>query len=205
MKKLLLTSAGFENPKIGEEFLRLVDKPVSDIKILFIPTASRTDEELYYVEESKKELLDLGIKKENIIVYDLDREITDEELANIDSIYICGGNSFYLLYKVRASKFDEKIKEMVNRGVVYVGVSAGSVLVGSDIKISGIKKEWDKNDVGIKDLSGLNLTDKIISPHYENKDKEIIEKYEKETGKKITLLTDNQSLLVEGEKVRIIE
>ena len=39
MKKLLLTSAGFENPKIGEEFLKSVNKPVSEIKIIFVPTA----------------------------------------------------------------------------------------------------------------------------------------------------------------------
>ncbi len=30
MSKLLLTSAGFENPNIGEVFLKLLNKPTSD-------------------------------------------------------------------------------------------------------------------------------------------------------------------------------
>jgi len=44
--------------------LELVNKPVSEIKVLFIPTASRTKEELIYVEKSRQELLDSGILKE---------------------------------------------------------------------------------------------------------------------------------------------
>lgn len=205
MKKLLLTSAGFENPKIGEEFLKLVNKPATEIKILFIPTAARTDEELYYVGKAKKELLGIGIKKENILVYNLDGDIGDEKLKNIDVIYVCGGNTFYLLHKVREDNFGEKIKEMVDKGVVYCGASAGSILVGPDIGISGRDETWGKNDAGIKDLTGLNLTDKIISPHYTDKEEEIIDKFEKETGRKITRLTDKQALLVENGETKILE
>ncbi len=203
--KLLLTSAGFENPKIGKEFLRLIDKPVSEIEVLFIPTAARTDEELHYVEKSKEEILDLGIKKENICIYKLDKEINDNELEKINVIYVCGGNTFYLLYKVRESGFDKKIKEMVDKEIVYCGASAGSVLAGPDIEISGRDELWDKNDVGLKDLSGLNLTNHIISPHYIDDEEKVISKYEKETGKKVTRLTDKQALLIEGNEAKIIE
>ncbi len=205
MKRLLLTSNGFENPKIGKEFLKLINKPASEIKILFIPNASRTKEELHYVDLSKKQLVDIGIEEENIIEYNLDRDISDEELENIDAVYMCGGNTFYLLHKVRESKFDEKISEIVSKGIVYVGVSAGSMIMGPDIDVSGIREEWDKNDIGIKDLTGLNLTKERISPHYINEDKELIQKFERETGKKVTPLRDNQALLIKDTEVRIIE
>jgi len=79
---------------------------------LFIPTASRTEEELFYVEKSKQELLNLGILKNNIINFNLDKELSEEELNIFDSIYICGGNTFYLLHKLRESKFDEVIKKL---------------------------------------------------------------------------------------------
>ncbi len=111
MKKLLLTSAGFENIKIGEKFLELVNKSVSEIKVLFIPTASRSKGQLFYVEKSKQELLDLDILKNNIINFNLDKELSREELGTFDAIYICGGNTFYLLHKIRESKFDEIIKK----------------------------------------------------------------------------------------------
>ncbi len=205
MKRLLLTSNGFENPKIGKEFLKLVNKPVTEIKSLFIPNASRTKEELHYISLSKKELIDLGIEKENIIEYNLDRDVSDGELENIDVVYMCGGNTFYLLYKVRESKFDEKINEIVNKGIVYVGVSAGSMIIGPDIDVSGIREEWDKNDIGIKDLTGLNLIKERISPHYINEDKEAIQKFERETGKKVTPLRDNQAILIKDNEINVIE
>ncbi len=205
MKKILLTSAGFENPKIGKEFLNVVGKPSSEIKVLFIPTASRTEEELSYVEESRKELLDLGIKKENIFDYNLDREISEEELEKIDVLYVCGGNTFYLLYKIREKEFDKKIIDLVNNEIVYVGASAGSILLGPNIEIAEIGQDGDKNDMGLKDFSGLNLTDKIISPHYTIKEEEIIKNFEKENGKKITRLKDNQAILILGNETKIIE
>ncbi len=37
MKKLLLTSAGFENPKIGKLFLELINKSASETKIILFP------------------------------------------------------------------------------------------------------------------------------------------------------------------------
>lgn len=205
MKKLVLASNGFENSEIGKEFLKLGDKPASEIKVLFIPTASRTKEELYWVGKSKEELLDLGIKKENIIDFNLDREISEEELEKIDVLYVCGGNTFYLLRKIRENKFDEKIKEMIDNGVVYVGVSAGSILAGPDIEIAGRDDGWDINDVGIKNLIGLNLTDKVLSPHYKSKDEGTISRFEKENGKSVLRLKDNQALFILDNKERLVE
>jgi len=204
MKKILLTSAGFENPKIGEEFLKLLEKPASEVKVLFIPTASRTDEELYYVGKARKELINVGIREENIVNFNLDRELLEEESNKIDVLYVCGGNTFYLLHKIRENKFDEKIKEMLNKEIVYVGASAGSMVMGPDIEVSGIKVDWDKNDIGLKDLTGLKLTDKRISPHYTKGDEKIIKKFEKETGKNVTRLTDNQAILIKDGEVKIL-
>lgn len=201
--KLLLTSSGIDNDKIGKEFLKLVDKPASEIKILFVPTASRTEEELYYVAESKKELLDLGIKKKDIVDYNLGNEL--EGLDDFDVMYVCGGNTFYLLHRIRESGFDKVIKEFVESGKVYVGVSAGSMVMGPDIDVSGIKVDWDKNDVCLKDLTGLNFTDKRISPHYTIEDEEIIKKFEEKTGKEVTRLKDSQALLIIGEEVKVLE
>jgi len=162
MRKLLLTSAGFENLKIGKKFLKLVDKPASKIRVLFIPTAARTGEEVFYVGKSKEELIDVGVLEENIINFNLDRKLTDEE-KNIDVIYVCGGNTFYLLHRVRESKFDELLKELVDDGVVYVGASAGSMILGPSIELTSSP---DQNDINLQDTSGLNLVDVAVSPHY---------------------------------------
>src|SRR3989344_392647 len=121
MKKILLTSDGFVNPKISRRFLELAGKDTKDIKIFFIPTASRGEHEMSYVYESEKELLDLGILKEHIIWAN---SLEDIETKDYDVMYVCGGNTFYLLNEIRKAAFDKKIIDFVNIGKVYVGVSA---------------------------------------------------------------------------------
>ena len=49
MKKMLLTSNGLSTPGIREAFHELQDKRVENVRVLLIPTASRTEGELVYV------------------------------------------------------------------------------------------------------------------------------------------------------------
>lgn len=202
MSKILLTSAGFENPIVGDEFLNLVNKTTSTIKVLFIPTASRTEEELYYVEKSKEELLSIGIEEENIITFNLDYTLSEEELNKFDAIYVCGGNTFYLLHRVRETKFDKVIMDFVSSGKVYVGVSAGSLLAGPNIKIKDLYMD---NDIGIKDFRGLNITNITVIPHYTEEAKEKIQQIKEDTEYEIITLTDNQALLIIDEDIKVIE
>lgn len=205
MGKLLLTSSGFSQIII-REFLKLANKMPKEIKLLFIPTASEAVSETQvggrYIEEEKEGLYDLGIEKQNVIIFNLDSNIEENKLRDIDVIYVCGGNTFYLLSKIRESGFDKRIKEMVGRGVIYVGVSAGSVLAGPNIRIAG---EWDSNDIGLKDLTGLNLTGLIVSPHYTKEEEMIVSRFEKITGKGVCRLSDCQALLITNDKIKLIK
>jgi len=202
MTKLLLTSTGLANQNITNQFLQIIDKPVSQIKIIFVPTASRSEEELKYVQKSKKELLDLGILEDNIKTMNLDGPVSFEEVEDFDVIYVCGGNTFYLLKKVKETGFDKVIFEFVKTGKLYFGVSAGSILVCPNIDIASTS---DENDVNLTDLTGLNLTDVIVSPHYKDEEKTIIDDFKKKSQHEVILLTDEQALLViDGEK-KIVE
>ncbi|MBL7078197.1 Type 1 glutamine amidotransferase-like domain-containing protein [Candidatus Shapirobacteria bacterium] len=202
MTKLLLTSTGLASKNIANQFLQLIDKPVSQIKIIFVPAAARNEEELKYVDESKKELLDLGIFKKNIKTLSLDKPVSFKEVEDFDVIYVCGGNTFYLLKKVRETGFDQVVIKLVRAGKLYFGVSAGSILAGPNIEIAG---PFDENDVNLTDLTGLNLTNVIISPHYCKKEKLIIDEFKKKSQYKIIPLTNNQALSVVNGKAKIIE
>jgi len=207
MKKLLLTSAGFTNKKISDEFLKLLSRPTSQTKVIFVPTASKSEDgyeqsEVWkYVEESRTELIQTGIKEENIKTLDLDHKIRYEDTKGFDIIYVCGGNTFYLLAKAKESGFDNVIKTFIEKGGIYIGVSAGSILAGPDIEVT---LPWDNNDIGLKDFTALNLTDKIICPHYSEKDKKLVEKLIKKSRHQLLPLTDSQALLVINKKSRII-
>lgn len=202
MSRLLLTSAGFENPKIGMEFLKLINNDPSNVKVLFIPTAATSEEALFCVEKSRKELLSVGIKNENIITYNLDYMISYEALKEIGVVYVCGGNTFYLLHKIRESKFDITLKNLIKNGIIYVGASAGSLLAGPNINIPD---RSEGNDIGISDFTGLNITDVVIKPHYSEEYKEKIEQVKQKTKYLITTLTDSQALLIIDEDMTVIE
>ena len=202
MAKLLLTSTGLANKNIANQFLQLIGKPVSQIKMIFVPAAARTKEELRYVEESKTELLNLGILADNIKTIYLDKPVSFKEIKYFDTLYVCGGNTFYLLKKVRETGFDKAIKEFVKKDKLYLGVSAGSILAGPNIEIAS---PFDKNDVHLTDLTGLHLTEIIVSPHYNNKEKRIIDNFKKKSRYKVAPLTDEQALLIMDGKIGMVE
>ncbi len=202
MSKLLLTSTGLANQNITNQFLQLIDKPVSQIKVIFIPTAARSEQELRYVNISKKELINLGISEANIKTENLSKPVTNKEVRDFDVIYVCGGNTFYLLKKVRETGFDMVIKDSVNANNLYFGVSAGSIIACPNIDIAS---PFDENDVNLADLAGLNLIDIIVSPHYRKEDKSIIDNFKKKSQYKVIPLTDEQALLVIDGKTKIVE
>ncbi len=198
--KLLLTSAGWEeNPKIAKKFLELLSKSPSETKILVI---IQTEEDEQWLDSIKNSLMKYKISEGNIRILNAEHRISYKEARNYDVIYFCGGNTFYLLDRIRKTGFDEIIKKFVKElDKVYFGVSAGSIIMGPDIKISSID---DENEVGLKDLTGLNIINIIISPHYCKEERETVKKFKKNSKYKVVPLTDKQALLVIDDKIKII-
>ena len=132
----------------------------------------------------------------------LDGKVLYNEVNSFDVIYVCGGNTSYLLHKVRETNFDKIIKQFVVNGGVYVGVSAGSIIMGPNTEISSLV--GDKNDIGLKDFTGLNLADIAICPHFERKDYQLIEEFKNKINYSIVPLADNQAMLILDGKIKII-
>jgi dipeptidase E len=200
LSTLLLTSTGLSTENLKNEFKKLFVKPLPEIKVVFIPTAARTEEEKKYVQMSSQELLDLGIEKENIIPYNCTGKEDLLKIGKPDCLYVCGGNTFYLLKKLKDSQSDIVIKNWVKNGSIYIGVSAGSIVAGPDIKT----EVFDENYVGLTDLSGLNLTSLFITPHYTGDEESIIADIEKKTNYSVTRLRDNTAILLINEKMKLI-
>jgi len=205
--RLLLTSAGWEeNLKIRDEFLRLADKKPSEIAVFLVSVATEKDKDWKYVKYCIKELNRAGIKKRNIRIFSLNKKIDPPALKDVDIIYICGGNTFHYLHKIRETGFDKQIKKLVKQGVAYFGVSAGSIIAGPKIDIASIGGEvpGDENDINLKNLIGLKLTNVIIYPHYSKQDEYAVKQFEKQNRCKVLRLTDKQSLLIKSGIKKII-
>ena len=106
-----------------------------------------------------------------------------------------GGNTFYLLNKIRESKFDLKLKEAINNGIIYVGSSAGSIILGNTIELA---LPFDKNDVNVTDYTGLKLIDGIVVPHA-NRKQEFIEEKRKQFCDKIYAINDGHGILYDNQ------
>lgn len=193
--KIILTSSGLTSEKLKRKFIKLIDKPINQNKFLLM-FGVRNNEELKYVNESEQELIRLGINKNNITRVNFAKEVDLSKLNNFNAIYFCGGNTFYILDRIRKTKLDSLIKDFINKEGLYVGVSAGSIILGPSIEIAGWGSEGDSNDVKLIDLSGLNLTKMSIFPHYKPSLKKEIKEFKRKISYKVKVLKDGQGILI---------
>ncbi|OGH11865.1 MAG: hypothetical protein A2857_01560, partial [Candidatus Levybacteria bacterium RIFCSPHIGHO2_01_FULL_36_15] len=149
-----------------------------------------------WLEEYRNQLRQQKIT--NIEDVDLKNK-TKEELEKIllqkDIIFVNGGNTFYLMYWVRRSGFDKAVCKFLQKGGVYVGVSAGSIIACPTIETAGWKPA-DINNVSLTDLTALGLVPFLIHPHFEEAQKEEIANEAKYTNYPVVSLTNEQAVLV---------
>ena len=127
MRKILLTSTGFENRSIENKFLELLNKKVDEAKVLFIIAAAIEPDAIRMLSGCLDDLTNCGIKDENIGIYDLHKAMSDEELNKFDAIYVCGGSTKHLVSRMQEIDFKESVNKYIDNGGIYIGVSAGSV------------------------------------------------------------------------------
>lgn len=126
--RVMLTSCGLETPKIREAFLAFLGKKPAQAHALFIPTAAIDADAIAVLPKCMDDLLDSGIPKKNIRVFDLHRNIPDEELKAFDVVYLCGGKTSYLLDRINSTGFRETLMAYIRNGGFVIGVSAGSLI-----------------------------------------------------------------------------
>ena len=195
-------------PETTKAFLKLLVKKPEEINVGFIATASYADHpkgDAVYIKEDKQRLNELGFKA--IMEIDLREEkgaSLREKMGAIDLIFVSGGNTFYLMEYIRESGFDKVLGAFLDKGGIYVGVSAGSIIAGRDIAVSGWDPDWDINTVGLEDMQGLGLVDFIISPHYAPEEDAVINEDKGKVSCPIFALTDSQAILVEEGNVKFI-
>ena len=136
MRKILLTSSGFETDRVMEVFRGLFDKEPTKMKALFVPTAANDADAITVLPKCMNDLLNAGIPKKNISVFDLHRNMPYEELNQFDLVYFTGGSPQYLLERVNATGFNISLRQFIENGGVYIGVSAGSWIATNNLSDS---------------------------------------------------------------------
>ncbi len=146
MKKILLTSTGFDNENIMNKFIEMLDVDVKDAKVLFIITAANDPDAVRILSGCLDDLTKFGIKDNNIKIYDMHKLISQEELNNYNAVYVCGGSTEYLVERIDELKIKPIIDKYIENGGIYIGVSAGSLCTSGNYE-KGFKFIENRLDV----------------------------------------------------------
>jgi len=182
--KAILTSTGFDNKNIEAKFISMLSMPCREARALFVPTALNTPESKEYIHVFMEDLLNAGIPEDNITTYDLDYQFSKDDILNFDVVYFCPGSPEYLLERINAMKFHICINTFLEKGGIYLGVSAGSDIAGNNFP------------------DGLRLIDAFMVTHA--KDATPVGSVNITKTEKI-YITDSQALVIDDSEVQIIE
>ncbi|NCB20351.1 MAG: hypothetical protein EOM88_00290 [Clostridia bacterium] len=189
---LYLTSNGLEDSYVAERFKKVILKKDSDTTSFLVISVQDNESDAFYLQKTKDELAKIGVT--DIDVFEL-REAKFNTDREYDVIYVCGGNTFVYLDRIKKTGLDQFIVNSVRSSrSIYVGVSAGSIIAGPSIEIAGWGSQGDSNDVGLRNLEGLNLTNMIIYPHYTEELKAEVDEFKQKYGYLVQELKDNQAL-----------
>ena len=202
-RHLFLTSTGLTKEMINS-FFNIIGKCPEEVKILFIPTAGiETDGAREGIAICLYELSLMGIRSENIFVYNLElilskgykrtysAYVTDEhmvcrlmgteELKEFDAVFVGGGDGAVLCREMVRTGFDNVIGQAVNDGLVYVGISAGSMFAVGNFE------------------DGLRIIPNSLIPHWNGDE---LMSMPMDSGE--IQLADGQAVYIEGDNIYLI-
>ena len=161
MHNRLLLLSNSTNP--GEPYLGWPGEHIKDFlgenvkKPLFIPYAGVTISYDDYFKSVSDKFRELGYNIESVHSVGIPNNLITE----FDAIIIGGGNTFQLTHLLQKNKLMAPIKDAVNKGMPFVGWSAGSNICCPTIKTTN-----DMPVVEPESFNGLGLVPFQINPHY---------------------------------------
>ena len=118
---------------------------------------------------------------------------------------ITGGNTFFLLQELRKKGADKIIRDQIHSGKLYIGESAGSMIVSPNIEYAKGMDNYKKASE-LESFNSLNIIDFYPLPHYTNFPfKKAVEKIisDYESVFKLYPISNLQVILVNGEHIAI--
>lgn len=200
--KLLLTSSTITSDLV-KPFENLSGKSIQNLKCVFVPDAAYgvpDSKDISWVAEERQYLVDnFGWEVTDLVLKDLEK-VDESLLLESDVIFVNGGFSGYLAKEMRRTGFDKALTEALEKGIVYVGSSAGSMVCS---KMQHAAEFYiNEPEEGASDIPGLGLVDFEIYPHFnENIEDEIRSLWERG---KLYLLKDGEAIVVNNGVVTVL-
>lgn len=203
MQKLFLASLFKDVSQIFVDFANenLVGKTVT-----FIPTAALPDKLDFHIKYSKELLSKIGLIVDELEISTATHFDIVNKLENNDYIYVAGGNTFFLLQEMNRTGAGNLIKTHINAGKLFIGESAGAILLAPDIEYS---KDTDNPLVApqLQTFEALNIIDFYPVPHYKNEPlNEAVDLVISKYGTELPLVpfSNSQAIIVMGTEKQIV-
>lgn len=203
MKRMFLSSSFYDSSHLLKDF---VGENIERKTVTFIPTASIVEEVVHYVESAITAFKELGMIVEILDISKADKYEAEKILRKNDFIYVSGGNTFFLLQELKRSEIDQLIIEQVSSGKLYIGESAGSIIMAPDIEYVKYIDELSKAPQ-LESTLGLNLISSYPVPHYGHEYfssmiDEVITNYNNKII--LTPISNSQVILVRDDDIEIV-
>lgn len=193
MGTIFLTSCGLKEKEESLKFFKFVKPLLSGKRGLVVTNATTTGHNVRAIQPTLERFALSGSTASQI-------ELSDDNLDEIDKVdvlYVVGGDLVPLLNLTRLTNFKAKVSALLERGGIYIGESAGSIILGDDAKwYFELKKDLnEKYRVSLPSFKGLGLVSEKIYPHFNKaseEQKEKITAFERENKTHITCLCDGE-------------
>ncbi len=191
----LLTSSGISNPSIQDALVDLLGKPISEANALCIPTAiypfsvGPVMAYKFIAGLTNSPMCGLGWKSLGVLeltaLPSIDEEVWTKVVQEADAFLVFGGDVLFLRHWMHQSGL-AKLFASLRPEMLYVGISAGSMVVTSqigetythskppsdaDITSESIvlqTPEGENLDVTLAVAPGLGLVDFALIPHVDH-------------------------------------
>lgn len=201
MKKLFLVSSFKDVANLFTEF----EKDLSGKTVTFIPTASKVEKVVFYVNAGRKALEEMGLTIDELEISTATIDEIRSKIKTNDFIYVTGGNTFYLLQELKRTGTDKIIIDEVNSGKLYIGESAGAMVVSANVEyakgMDSVKKAPDLESLEALDLVEFYTVPHYTNPPFEKSAQKIIDTYS--SSLHLTPISNKDAILVKNNEVKI--
>ena len=197
---IILTSTGLSAEPVKRAVEKFFDLLPSK-SVAIVTTAAKEKENNKYSKLAEAQFRELGFNTIDFIDIESDARA---DFSTYNVIYVCGGNTFKLLKYARETNFKDAIVKLLGRGGVYIGVSAGAIILTPTVQIAA-SVDPEPNEVGITNLEGFGLIDFEVHPHYNPSHDKELTAYQKTTANKVIRISNSQAIIIRDTEQQVIE
>ncbi len=205
MKQIFLTSSSEE---VVDDIIKKLPKSPKEMNLAFIDTAAEVETgDHWWLRAEKEKLIEVGFNVDEFSIKGMIKDEIENRLKDKQVIYFCGGNTFYLLDQVIKTGCDEIIKNKIENGMIYIGSSAGSMIIGKRIDL--VSTIDDSSKAPNLKSDGLGIVDIAVLPHWGSDvfREEYMKGFESMyiEGIKIVPLTNQQYIWIKDDLIQTIQ